>query len=86
MKGDVGYFEINPVFNGEPVELLVETTRTAGLRRTGNETWLTLTYKLDLRISQDQILTYSKVKLQVKHEMFETRCRFFRRLGRTVSG
>jgi len=26
MKGDVGYFEVNPVFNGEPVELLEEST------------------------------------------------------------
>jgi len=26
MKGDVGYFEVNPVFNGEPAELLEEST------------------------------------------------------------
>jgi len=35
---DVGSFEVNAVFNGEPVELLEESTWTAGLRRTGNNT------------------------------------------------
>ena len=37
-EGDVGYFEVNAVFNGEPVELLEESVWTAGLRRTGNNT------------------------------------------------
>jgi len=32
------FFEVNAVFNGEPVELLEESTWTAGLRRTGNDT------------------------------------------------
>ena len=36
-SGDVGYFEVNTVFNGEPVELLEESTWTAGLRRTGRQ-------------------------------------------------
>jgi len=35
---DAGSFEVNAVFNGEPVELLEESTWTAGLRRTGNNT------------------------------------------------
>jgi len=33
-EGDVGYFEVNAVFNGEPVELLEESTWTARLKRT----------------------------------------------------
>jgi len=37
-EGDVCYFEVNAVFNGEPVELLEESTWTAGLRRIGNDT------------------------------------------------
>ena len=37
-ESDVCYFEVNAVFNGEPVELLEESTWTAGLRRTGNDT------------------------------------------------
>ena len=36
-ESDVCYFEVDPV-NREPVELLEETTWTAGLRRTGNNT------------------------------------------------
>ena len=38
-ESDVGYFEVNAVFNGEPVELLPleESTWTARLRRTGND-------------------------------------------------
>jgi len=35
-ESDVCYFEVNAVFNREPVELLEESTWTAGLRRTGN--------------------------------------------------
>ena len=35
---DVCYFEVNAVFNGEPVELLDENTWTARLRRTDNDT------------------------------------------------
>ena len=35
---NVGYFEINAVFNWEPVELLDESTWTARLRRTVNDT------------------------------------------------
>jgi len=35
---DVCYFEVNAVFNGEPVELLDENTWTARLRRTDNVT------------------------------------------------
>jgi len=35
---DVGSFEVDAVFNREPVELLEESTWTAGLRRTGNNT------------------------------------------------
>jgi len=35
---DVCYFEVDAVFNREPVELLEESTWTAGLRRTGNDT------------------------------------------------
>jgi len=38
MESDVCYFNVNAVFNGEPVELLEESTWTAGLRRTGNNT------------------------------------------------
>ena len=34
----VRYLEVNAVFNGKPVELLEESTWTAGLRRTGNNT------------------------------------------------
>jgi len=33
-EGDVGYFEVNAVFNGEPVDLLEESTWTARSRRT----------------------------------------------------
>ena len=36
----VCYFEVNAVYNGEPVELLEESTWTTGLRRTGNDTVL----------------------------------------------
>ena len=36
MESDVCYFEVDAVFNGEPVELLEESTWTAGLRRTCN--------------------------------------------------
>ena len=35
-ESDVCYFEVDAVFNREPVELLEESTWTAGLRRTGN--------------------------------------------------
>jgi len=35
MEGDFGYFEVNAVFDGEPVE---ESTWTAGLRRMGKDT------------------------------------------------
>ena len=37
-ESDVGYFEVDAVFNREPVELLEESTWTVGLRRTGNAT------------------------------------------------
>jgi len=37
-ESDVCYFEVNAVFNGEPVELLEESTLTAGLTRMGNDT------------------------------------------------
>jgi len=37
-ESEVCYFEVNAVFNREPVELLEETMWTAGLRRTGNDT------------------------------------------------
>ena len=37
-ESDVCYFEVDAVFNREPVELLEEITWTAGLRRTGNNT------------------------------------------------
>jgi len=37
MESDGGYIVVNAVFNGEPVELLKESTWTAGLR-TGNDT------------------------------------------------
>jgi len=37
-ESDVCYFEVNAVFNREPVELLEDSTWTAGLRRTGNNT------------------------------------------------
>jgi len=37
-ESDVSYFEVDAVFNREPVELLEESTWTAGLRRTGNNT------------------------------------------------
>jgi len=37
-ESGVWYFEVNAVFNWEPVELLEESTRTAGLGRTGNDT------------------------------------------------
>jgi len=36
-ESDVCYFEVDAVFNREPVELL-EKSRIAGLRRTGNNT------------------------------------------------
>ena len=36
-ESDVCYFEVDAVFNREPVELLEESTWTAGLR-TGNNT------------------------------------------------
>ena len=35
-ESDVCYFEVDVVFNRELVELLEESTWTAGLRRTGN--------------------------------------------------
>ena len=35
---DVCYFEVDAVLNREPVELLEESTWTAGLRRTCNNT------------------------------------------------
>jgi len=37
-ESDVCYFEVDAVFNREPVELLKESTWTAGLRGTGNDT------------------------------------------------
>jgi len=37
-ESDVCYFEVDAVFNREPVELLEKSTWTAGLRRTGNNT------------------------------------------------
>jgi len=37
-ESDVCYFEIDAVFNREPVELLEESMWTAGLRKTGNNT------------------------------------------------
>jgi len=37
-ESDVCYLEVDAVFNREPVELLEESTWTAGLRRTGNNT------------------------------------------------
>ena len=37
-ESDVCYFEVDAVFNREPVELLEENTWTAGLRKTGNDT------------------------------------------------
>ena len=37
-ESDVCYFEVDAVFNREPVELLEESRWTAGLRRTGNNT------------------------------------------------
>jgi len=37
-ESDVCYFEVDAVFNREPVELLEESKWTAGLRRTGNNT------------------------------------------------
>jgi len=37
-ESDVCYFEVDAVFNREPMELLEESTWTAGLRRTGNDT------------------------------------------------
>jgi len=37
-ESDVCYFEVDAVFNREPVELLEESVWTAGLRRTGNNT------------------------------------------------
>jgi len=35
-ESDVCYFEVDAVFNREPVELLDKSTWTAALRRTGN--------------------------------------------------
>ena len=37
MESDVCYFEVDAVFNREPVELLEESTWTAGSRRTRND-------------------------------------------------
>jgi len=37
-ESDVCYFEVDAVFNREPVELLEKSTWTAGLRRIGNDT------------------------------------------------
>jgi len=37
-ESDVRYFEVDVVFNREPVELQEESMWTAGLRRTGNNT------------------------------------------------
>jgi len=37
-ESDVCYFEVDAVFNREPVELLEKSKWTAGLRRTGNNT------------------------------------------------
>ena len=37
-ESDVCYFEVNAVFNREPVELLEENMWIAALRRTGNDT------------------------------------------------
>ena len=37
-ESDVCYFEIDAVFNREPVELLEESAYTTGLRKTGNNT------------------------------------------------
>jgi len=37
-ESDVCYFEVDAAFNPEPVELLEESTWTAGLRRIGNDT------------------------------------------------
>ena len=37
-ESGVVYFEVDAVFNREPVELLEESMWTAGLRRIGNDT------------------------------------------------
>ena len=37
-ESDVCYFEVDAVFHLEPVEMLEESTWTAGLRKTGNDT------------------------------------------------
>jgi len=37
-ESDVCYSEVDAVFNREPMELLEESTSTAGLRTTGNNT------------------------------------------------
>jgi len=37
-ESDVCYFEVDAVFNLEPVALLEESTWAAGLRRMGNDT------------------------------------------------
>jgi len=39
-ESDVCYFEGDAVFNREPVELLEESTWTAGLRRAGTQCFL----------------------------------------------
>jgi len=49
-ESDVCYFEVYAVFNGEPVELLEESTWTAGLRRTGNISKLQKAQKLIARV------------------------------------
>ena len=56
-ESDVSYLEVDAVFNLEPVELLEESTWTAWLRRTGNDTgeevlcFLEFGYVLDLQVA-----------------------------------
>jgi len=47
MEGDVGFCEVDAVFNGEPVELPEESTWTARLRRT-RVRWFCVFWSLEM--------------------------------------
>jgi len=65
-ESDVCYFEVNVVFNGEPVELVEESMWTAGLRRTGNNTATSVCIvRLLLALLLLIPLSYSQVSISV---------------------
>jgi len=46
MEGDVGRFEVNAVFNGEPVELLVESGNIGEVNKSDTIRYDTIRYEM----------------------------------------